>query len=147
MKEIGASWIATTDYRTYAMLRWHLKDRVPVIQVNERARFMGFRDPDMSLVRGHAGLYIARDSDDANSVWASTSAVLAPIGHVDRSWRGFVMSGYVLKKLTGWAPDLKPQPDSPLYQWRWLAGDLSGPPRDGRMAVVAVNAPALGHAS
>jgi 4-amino-4-deoxy-L-arabinose transferase-like glycosyltransferase len=147
MKEIGASWIATTDYRTYAMLRWHLKDRVPVIQVNERARFMGFRDPDMSLVRGNAGLYIARDSDDANSVWATTSAVLEPIGHVDRSWRGFVMSGYVLKKLTGWAPDLKPPPDSPLYQWRWLAGDLSGPPRDGRMAVVAVNAPALHHAS
>lgn len=31
MKATGATWIATTDYRTYAMLRWHLKDKVPVI--------------------------------------------------------------------------------------------------------------------
>ena len=130
MKEIGASWIATTDYRTYAMLRWYLKDRVPVIQVNERARFIGFHEPDMNRVRGHSGLYIARESDDANSLWASTSAVLEPVGQVNRSWRGFVMSGYVLKKLTGWTPDLSPPPASPLYQWRWLAGDFEGPWRD-----------------
>jgi hypothetical protein len=100
-----------------------------VIQVNERARFMGFRDPDMGLVRGHAGLYIARDSDDASAVWASTSATLEPVGHVNRSWRGFVMSGYVLEKLTGWTPELSPPSDSPLYQWRWLAGDFEGAPR------------------
>jgi 4-amino-4-deoxy-L-arabinose transferase-like glycosyltransferase len=130
MKEIGASWIATTDYRTYAMLRWYLKDRVPVIQVNERARFIGFHEPDMDLVRGHSGLYIARESDDANSLWALTSAVLEPVGQVNRSWRGFVMSGYVLKKLTGWTPDLSPPPASPLYQWRWLAGDFEGFSRD-----------------
>ncbi len=121
MKQTGATWIATTDYRTYAMLRWHLRDRVPVIQINERARFLGFRDPGMGLVSGHTGLYVARDPDDANSLWASTSAVLEPVGRVDRSWRGLVMSSYVLKKLTGWTPDLNPPPDSPLYQWRWLA--------------------------
>jgi hypothetical protein len=130
MKETGASWIATTDYRTYAMLRWHLKDRVPVIQVNERARFTGFRDPDMSLVRGHAGLYVARDSEDDNPAWAATSAVLEPVGHVNRSWRGLVMSGYVLKKLTGWTPELAPPLHSPLYQWRWLARGFEGPSRD-----------------
>jgi hypothetical protein len=121
MKETGASWIATTDYRTYAMLRWHLRDRVPVIQVNERARFLGFGDPGMSVVSGHAGLYVARDPDDAGPIWTSTSAVLEPVGRVDRTWRGVVMSTYTLKKLTGWTPDLDPPPDSPLYQWRWLA--------------------------
>jgi 4-amino-4-deoxy-L-arabinose transferase-like glycosyltransferase len=126
MKATGASWIATTDYRTYAMLRWHLRDRVPVIQINERARFLGFRDPGLDLVRGHTGLYVAREPDDNDPVWASTSAVLEEVGHVDRSWRGFVMSRYVIKKLTGWTPELNPPPDSPLYQWRWLAGDFGG---------------------
>src|SRR5690349_8530602 len=29
LEHTGATWIATTDYRTYAMLRWFLKDRVP----------------------------------------------------------------------------------------------------------------------
>jgi hypothetical protein len=121
MKEIGASWIATTDYRTYAMLRWHLKDRVPVIQINERARFLGFHDPGIDLIKGHTGLYVARDPDDAAPLLASMSAVFEPVGRIDRSWRGMVMSSYVMKKFTGWTPDLTPPPDSPFYQWRWLA--------------------------
>ncbi len=121
MKAAGASWIATTDYRTYAMLRWHLKDRVPVIQINERARFTGFRDPGIDQVRGHTGLYVAREPDDNDPIWAQTSAVLQDVGHVDRSWRGTVMRRYVMKKLTGWTPESNPTRDSPLYQWRWLA--------------------------
>jgi hypothetical protein len=50
------------------------------------------------------------------------------------------MSGYVLKKLTGWTPDLTPPPGSPLYQWRWLAGSFSSPLRDeiGNFAVAMV---------
>src|SRR6202020_1365630 len=43
LQKTGATWIAATDYRTYAMMRWYFKDRVPVIQINERGRFMGFR--------------------------------------------------------------------------------------------------------
>ena len=42
LQKTGATWIATTDYRTYAMLRWHFNGRVPVIQINERGRFQGF---------------------------------------------------------------------------------------------------------
>ena len=60
MQKIGASWIATTDYRTYAMLRWYLKDRVPVVQINERGRFLDFRDPGMHSIEGQPGLYVAR---------------------------------------------------------------------------------------
>jgi hypothetical protein len=133
MKATGASWIATTDYRTYAMLRWHLQDRVPVIQINERARFTGFRDPGIDQVRGHAGLYVAREPDDNDPIWAQTSAVLEEVGHVDRSWRGMVMRRYVMKKLTGWTPELAPPPASPLYQWRWLAGDFEGAARFRRL--------------
>jgi hypothetical protein len=120
MKQTGATWIATTDYRTYAMLRWHLKGRVPVIQVNERARFLGFHDPGFDRIRGHTGLYVGHYSDEG-AIWASTSAVLEPVGRVDRSWRGTVMSSYDFKKLTGWTPDLNPPPGSLFYQWRWLA--------------------------
>ena len=58
LQKTGATWIATTDYRTYAMLRWFFNGRVPVIQINERGRFMGFRDPGMDLIRGHTGLYV-----------------------------------------------------------------------------------------
>jgi 4-amino-4-deoxy-L-arabinose transferase-like glycosyltransferase len=126
LQKIGATWIATTDYRTYAMLRWHFKDRVPVIQINERGRFLGFRDPGMSSIRGHTGLYVAREPDDAATLWASTTAVRAPLERVERSWRGIVMDTYALEKLTDWTPELSPPPDSPFYRWRVLAGDVRG---------------------
>ncbi|WP_146691212.1 glycosyltransferase family 39 protein [Bradyrhizobium canariense] len=124
LQKTGATWIATTDYRTYAMMRWYFKDRVPVIQINERGRFMGFRDPGIDAIRGHTGLYVARKPDDANPVWASTTAIREPLEQVDRVWRGMVMDTYALEKLTGWTPELSPPPDSPLYRWRVLAGDV-----------------------
>jgi 4-amino-4-deoxy-L-arabinose transferase-like glycosyltransferase len=127
LQKSGATWIATDDYRVYAMLRWYLGDRVPVIQINERSRFLGFRDPGLNVIAGHAGLYVAREPDDA-SILAPTSAVLTPLGQVQRIWRGRVMDTYVLEKLTGWTPDLSPPPDSPFYKWRQLADNNIPPP-------------------
>ncbi|WP_035643593.1 glycosyltransferase family 39 protein [Bradyrhizobium sp. ORS 375] len=125
----GASWIATSDYRTYAMMRWFFRGRVPVIQINERARFMGFRDPGMALIADHPGLYVVREPDGTGRLLAETGARREPLGRVERSWRGVVMDSYALDKLTGWTPELSPHPDSPFYQWRWLAGELDTTPR------------------
>jgi hypothetical protein len=121
MQKIGANWIATTDYRTYAMLRWYFRDSVPVVQINERGRFLGFRDPGINLIKGQPGLYVAREPDQTNPIWAATTAVRTPLAQVERSWRGIVMDTYTLEKLTGWTPDLSPPPESPLYRWRVLA--------------------------
>ena len=106
------------------MMRWYFNGRVPVIQINERGRFMGFRDPGMNQVEGHAGLYVGRVPDDRSPVWASIPAVRQPLERVDRNWRGLVMDTYALEKLTGWTPELSPPPDSPLFRWRVLAGDV-----------------------
>jgi 4-amino-4-deoxy-L-arabinose transferase-like glycosyltransferase len=137
LQKIGATWIATTDYRTYAMLRWYFQDRIPVIQINERGRYMGFRDPGMNSIRGHTGLYVGREPDNNSPLWSATTAIKEPLERVDRSWRGVVMDTYALEKLTGWTPELSPPPDSPLYRWRVLAGDFAAPFRssDGRFDV------------
>ncbi|WP_244425383.1 glycosyltransferase family 39 protein [Bradyrhizobium sp. STM 3843] len=124
LKTTGASWIATTDYRTYAMLRWFFNGRVPVVQINERARFQGFRDPGMNQIAGRIGLYVGREPDNTGAIWAETTANREPLERVQRIWRGVVMDTYALEKLTGWTPELAPPPDSPFYQWRWLAGDF-----------------------
>ncbi len=126
LKKIGATWIGTSDYRTYAMLRWFFGNRVPVIQINERGRYLGFHDPGMNLIRGHTGLYVGREPDNSvtNPFWGSTTAIREPLERVERSWRGRVMDTYALEKLTGWTPELSPPPDSPLYGWRVLAGDV-----------------------
>ena len=138
LQKIGATWIATTDYRTYAMLRWVFNGRVPVIQINERGRFLGFRDPGMVSIRGHTGLYVAREPDNDNPLWASTTAVREPLERVERSWRGIVMDTYALEKLTGWTPELSPPPDSPLFRWRVLAGDFQDLPCSGVRSVAAL---------
>jgi len=129
MKTAGATWIATTDYRTYAMLRWELKDRVPVIQINERARFIGFKNPGMDRIRGQAGLYVARQSDADNPLWSATTAVRQPLGEVARTWRGLTMDTYVLQKITNWTPELSPPPDTPFYRWHPLAENGAVPSR------------------
>jgi hypothetical protein len=122
LKRTSATWIATTDYRTYAMLRWHFNGQVPVIQINERGRFQGFRDPGMEWVKGHTGLYVAREPDNNwTSLWNETTAVRTPLERVERSWRGIVMDTYALEKLERYTPDLSPPPDSILFRWRVLA--------------------------
>ena len=129
LQKTGASWIATTDYRTCSMLRWFLHDRVPVVQINERARYQGFRSPDVTLISGHLGLYVAPQPYDSPTyeVWASVSAKREPLETVDRVWRGVVMDTYAIQTFSGWTPELSPPPDSPLFDWRWLAGEF-GPP-------------------
>jgi 4-amino-4-deoxy-L-arabinose transferase-like glycosyltransferase len=129
LQKTGATWIATTDYRTYSMLRWYFNGRVPVIQINERGRFQGFRDPGMDMIKGHIGLYVGREPDNASPVWAATTAVREPLERVDRRWRGLVMDTYALEKLTGWTPELSPPEDSPLFRWRVLAGEVGLSPR------------------
>ncbi|MGF6312446.1 4-amino-4-deoxy-L-arabinose transferase-like glycosyltransferase [Bradyrhizobium sp. i1.8.4] len=124
----GATWVATTDYRTYAMLRWLLRGRVPVIEINERGRFQGFADPGMSQIRGHTGLYVGREPENNLPLWNGTTAVRQPLERVTRSWRGMAMDTYSLEKISGWTPDLSPPPDTTFFRWRVLAILLPSPP-------------------
>jgi 4-amino-4-deoxy-L-arabinose transferase-like glycosyltransferase len=140
-QKIGATWIATTDYRTYAMMRWYFKGLLPVVEINERGRFMDFADPGMDRIRGHTGLYVAREPDNSDPIWASTTAIREPLDQVERRWRGTLMDTYALEKLTGWTPELSPPPNSPLFRWRLLAGifqQWSNGGRDGMVYSEAV---------
>jgi 4-amino-4-deoxy-L-arabinose transferase-like glycosyltransferase len=116
MQATGASWIATTNYRVYAMLRWHLKDSVPVIQVNERSRFLGFRDPGMDRIKGKTGLYIAQPDGNERALLLTAGATLQPLTQLNTMWRGAPMRSFQIDKLTGWTPDLNPAPDTPFYR-------------------------------
>ena len=121
LKVTGATWIATTDYRTHAMLRWQFNGQVPVVQINERGRFQDFADPGMSAIKDRPGLYVAREPDNQLPLWDLTTAKRQPLARVERVWRGVVMDTYALEKLTGWTPQLSPPPESPLFRWRVLA--------------------------
>lgn len=114
LEQVGASWFATTDYRIYSMLRWHLKDRVPVVQVNERNRYIGFRTTEADIA-GPIGLYIGPKSEADGKLWSATTAVLEPVGQVDMTWRGLRYDTYLMKKMTNWKPVLSPPPGDLLF--------------------------------
>ena len=116
----GATWIATLDYRNYAELRWHLKNSIPVVQVNERSRFMGFGDAASAAMRSGIGLYVDSAPNNGNLIEKETPAELRVVGQADRTWRGVVIEPFEFKTVTGWTPDLSPPPDSPFYKWRLL---------------------------
>ena len=78
----------------------------------------------MNLIKDHTGLYVAREPDNELPLWNLTTAKRQPLERVERSWRGVVMDTYALEKLTGWTPELSPPPESPLFRWRVLAGDV-----------------------
>ena len=111
-KAIGARWIATTDYRLYAMLKWHLRnDALSVVQVNERRRYIGFAEP--TLV-GSIGLYVASEGDPDATIMAKTSAALQSVGGIELTWRGISYDSYRFQKLTNWTPVLSPPPNDPF---------------------------------
>ncbi|MBI3699538.1 MAG: glycosyltransferase family 39 protein [Afipia sp.] len=117
----GATWIATVNYRIYAMLRWHLKDSFPVVQVTERSRFLGFDDTKAkAAIRSGDGLYIDTTPNDRNIFEALTPAVVQQVDETERMWRGVKIETFVFKTIRNWKPDLNPPPDTLFYNWQPL---------------------------
>ncbi len=114
LKKAGASWFATIDYRTHAILRWHLKDRFPVVQINERIRYLDFIT-DKTTLNGPIGLLVARKDDPNIKILQQTTAALNTIDDVDLIWRGVRYDTYTLQMLTDWKPVLSPPPGNPFY--------------------------------
>jgi 4-amino-4-deoxy-L-arabinose transferase-like glycosyltransferase len=114
-RQIGARWFVTSDYRMYSMLRWHLRDTVPVVQINERSRYLGLSNP---VLDGPVGLYVAPKGTPRASAWNGTGATLQNVGQTDLAWRVVAYDLYVFQKVTGWKPVLSPPPGDPLYEAR-----------------------------
>ena len=113
LRKAGATWFATTDYRIYAMLRWHLKDRIPVVQINERSRYIGFRASEAEFA-GPVGLYVAAKNEIPSGLWRTIAAEFGPAAQIDLTWRGTRYDSYLMLKLTNWKPVLSPLPGDPL---------------------------------
>lgn len=114
MTKVGATWFATTDYRIYSMLRWHLRDRIPVVQINERNRYIGFGTTDAD-VAGRVALYVGATGDPDSAIWRTTTADLEPLGQVDLTWRGVQYDIYLMEKVTNYRPVLSPPAGDPLF--------------------------------
>jgi hypothetical protein len=83
-----------------------------VIQLNERARYVGFREPALD---GDVALYVAPIGNRNLLLWDKTDAKRQTLGEADLSWRGVTYDVYTLQKVTGLKPTLSPPPGDPLY--------------------------------
>ncbi|MGJ5134375.1 hypothetical protein [Bradyrhizobium oligotrophicum] len=98
------------------MLRWHLRDTaIPVMQVNERRRFVGFAAPKLDAA---AGLYVGAKGDPDAALLASTPARLQMVGEAALLWRCVIYDRYVFQTLSGWLPVLNPPPGDPFERAR-----------------------------
>lgn len=113
-KATGAQWIAASDRRTAAQLRWFLGAEFPVVQLNERSRFMDFAVPD---VAGKPGLYVHIKGKRIETIDAAAAGHLTPVGEAERIWRGVSFGTFEIERIEGWTPDLNPPPGSPLFVW------------------------------
>jgi|SRR6266566_2933272 len=105
------------------MPRWYFRDRIPVVQIDERGRFLGFRDPGMELIRGHKGLYVPCEPDNAIPLWGvhhgSQRTARTGGAKLARDGCGYLCAGKAHQRGNfhhRWIP--------PLFRWRVLAGDL-----------------------
>ena len=112
-KANGATWIATSDYRTYADLEWHIGKDIPVLQVNERARFLDFVPRDPGLFAGRA-LYVHQGPPTP----VVAGATLTGLPSLPVKWRGVEMQMLSVDVLDGFAPELTPPPGNPAYVWK-----------------------------
>ena len=102
----GATWIATTDYRTYANLYWHIREAMPIVQVTQRRRYMDFSPVDPTQYRGRA-LYVHQ----LPSPPLLDSADRQPLGTIAVMWRGKAMKEVTVELLDNYVPDLRPEAD------------------------------------
>lgn len=86
---------------------------MPVVQINERVSYIGFRNP---VLDGPVGLYVAQKENARADVWHGSGATLQTVGQADLAWRGFAYDVYALQKVTGWKPVFTPPSGDRLFE-------------------------------
>jgi hypothetical protein len=114
-EEVGARWFVVTDYRIYSMLRWHLRDAFPVVQLSERSRYIDFRVPALD---GPVGLYVAPHDSPKALAWKHAHAALQSVGQAELTWRGVSYDTHLFQRVAGWKPVFSPPQGDPLYEAR-----------------------------
>ncbi len=80
---VGAKWIATDSYGTTGELAFHLRNELPVLQLDERIRYLHLPVPDAALLAEPALVVVLERRDDPADL-ARRFASVTPLGTLDR---------------------------------------------------------------
>jgi hypothetical protein len=104
-REAGARAVIGTNYGTVGWLSFYLPGRPPVVQVNERIRWIDAPEPDPGLFEGTV-LYVCKaPCEESATVTGRFGSVSDPIT-LPRLRRGVVIEQYLVWRLAGLSADL-----------------------------------------
>ncbi|MTI07657.1 glycosyltransferase family 39 protein [Roseibium denhamense] len=99
-EEEGAGFIATTSYGLNGQIDYLMKDRLPVVQLNERIRYLMVPDPDVALF-DETGLYVAIKRRDRSDRLAQTFETVTPVATLTRSVKGVPLEEMRVYRISG----------------------------------------------
>jgi hypothetical protein len=96
----GACWVATSSYATTGQLAFALKDKAPVVQLDERVRYLHLPTPGDAVLACPA-LYIELERRSEPQLLAERFAAVTPLGTIVRSQRGTGIARYAVFAVAG----------------------------------------------
>lgn len=97
-RETGAAAILTTGYAPTGWLAFYLPTHPPVIQMNERARWLNEPEPPADIFAGPL-LYVSDIRNDSAAEIARKFARVEPLKRIQRRVNGFVMEEYAVYRV------------------------------------------------
>jgi 4-amino-4-deoxy-L-arabinose transferase-like glycosyltransferase len=99
----GARAVLTTGYAQTGWLSYYLPDDLPVIQLNERERWLAEPPPDAELLQGPL-LYVTESWRDRRDLVAQQFAEMEELARVPRVRAGQPIEDYVIYRVAGRRP-------------------------------------------
>jgi 4-amino-4-deoxy-L-arabinose transferase-like glycosyltransferase len=100
-KQVGAPAVLTTSYAMTGWLSFYLPSRPPVVQVNERIRWVNAPAPPAALFRGPLLYVCDLPCNDQAPVVRSRYEKFEQIKRVSRRWHGIELETYGLFRVEG----------------------------------------------
>ena len=92
--------ILTTNYALTGWFSFYLPSHPPVVQVNERLRYLDEPEPDRSLFEGPL-LYVTELRNDQSALLAMRFTQVTPLAHIKRTRNGSAIDEYAVYKVIG----------------------------------------------
>ena len=101
-KASSAAWVATLSYTETGQLAFQLDHIAPVIQIDQRMRYVFAPEPDPALINA-AGLLVAPASkaEAYRSRMKNCNVQFEPLGTLDRKDHNIKLETYALFRITG----------------------------------------------
>lgn len=94
----GAQWIATSSYATTGQLAFAFKAGPPVLQLNDRLRYVHLPPPDGSLLKTPA-IYVELERREMPALLRARFGSVTALGVIQRRHRGTALANYAVYRI------------------------------------------------